>query len=178
MSTFSDKYNKEVVPKMMSELGIKNRNQVPRLLKIVINMGIGVKEKDSVKIHSQELAKISGQKPLITRAKKSISNFKLRAGMDIGAKVTLRHEKMYEFLERFVCVALPKIRDFRGVPVNSFDGRGNYTLGLKEQTIFPEIDHNAGGSLQGMDITFVTSAQNDDEARALLKNLGMPFANR
>lgn len=178
MSRLKEKYTKDVVPKLMTDLGITNRMRVPRLLKVVVNMGFGVAEKDSVKIHVEELTKVTGQKPVVTKARKSISNFKLREGMSIGAKVTLRGDRMYEFLDRFITTALPRIRDFRGLPNDSFDGRGNYTLGLKEQTILPEIDPNAVTAPQGMDITIVTTAPTDKEARELLKLLGMPFAGK
>lgn len=176
MASFKQKYETEVVPEMMKTLGITNKMRVPKLIKIVLNMGIGVKEKDMVKKVIQDLTAISGQKPVVTRARKSISNFKVRAGMDIGAKVTLRGVRMYEFMERLVSAALPRIRDFRGAPRKGFDGRGNYTLGLSEQTIFPEIDPNASPYTQGMDITFVTTAEKDAEALELLKMMGMPFA--
>lgn len=171
-----DKYVKDVIPKMKQELGIDNPMRLPKLLKIVVNMGLGIAEKDAMKKHVDELTAITGQKPVITKAKKSISNFKLRAGMNIGAKVTLRGSRMYEFLDRFVSAALPRIRDFRGLSGNSFDGRGSYSVGIKEQTIFPEIDQNNVTEVQGMDITFVTSAAQDKEAKLLLKLLGMPFA--
>jgi len=173
-----EKYVKEVVPKLMKELGITNPMRVPRLVKVVINMGIGIAEKDALKIHVEELTKISGQKPVITKARKSISNFKLREGMSIGAKVTLRGNRMYEFMDRMISAALPRIRDFRGLPVGSFDGHGNYTMGIKEQTIFPEIDPNHVSAVQGMDITIVTGTEDDREARELLKMLGMPFAGK
>ena len=179
MSRLKDKYIKEVVPLMMKNLGITNTMRVPKITKVVINMGIGVSDnKDSVKIHTEELAKITGQKPLVTKSKKSISNFKLRAGMDIGAKVTLRGKLMYEFLDRMISAALPRIRDFRGVSPTSFDGRGNFTLGIKEQIIFPEIDPNSVGEVQGMDVTIVTSAPDNKEALELLKLMGMPFASK
>jgi large subunit ribosomal protein L5 len=173
-----EKYTKEVVPKLMKELGITNPMRVPRLVKVVVNMGIGIAEKDAMKIHVEELAKITGQKPVVTKARKSISNFKLREGMSIGAKVTLRGARMYEFMDRLISAALPRIRDFRGLPANSFDGRGNYTMGVKEQTIFPEIDPNNVTAVQGMDITVVTTAEEDREARELLRMLGMPFAGK
>lgn len=171
-----EKYDKEVIPVLKKELGMSNPMRVPKLLKIVINMGIGIAEKDALKTHVEELTAIAGQRPVITKAKKSISNFKLREGMNLGAKVTLRGTRMFEFLDRFISAALPKIRDFRGVSLHSFDGRGNYTVGIKEQTIFPEIDPNNAGLVQGMDITFVTTASDDKEAMLLLKHLGMPFA--
>jgi len=173
-----EKYVKEVVPQLMKELGITNPMRVPRLVKVVVNMGIGIAEKDAMKIHVEELARITGQKPVITKAKKSISNFKLREGMSIGAKVTLRGNRMYEFMDRMISAALPRIRDFRGLPTDSFDGRGNYTMGIKEQTIFPEIDPNNVSAVQGMDITVVTGTEEDREARELLKMLGMPFAGK
>jgi len=173
-----EKYVKEVVPKLMKELGITNPMRVPRLVKVVVNMGVGIAEKDAMKIHVEELTKITGQKPVITKARKSISNFKLREGMSIGAKVTLRGSRMYEFMDRMISAALPRIRDFRGLPADSFDGRGNYTMGIKEQTIFPEIDPNNVTAVQGMDITIVTGTEDDREARELLKMLGMPFAGK
>jgi large subunit ribosomal protein L5 len=142
----------------------------------VVNMGFGVVEKEAINTFTGQLAAITGQKPVVTKARNSISNFKIREGMVIGAKVTLRGERMYEFMDRLISAALPRIRDFRGLSANAFDGRGNYTLGLKEQTIFPEIDPNHAGVSQGMDITFATTARNDDEARELLRLLGMPFA--
>ncbi len=174
------KYREEVVPEMMNRFGYKSVMQVPRLEKIVINMGIGEAARD-IKILEKamdELAMITGQRPAIRRARKSISNFKIRRGMPVGCKVTLRRARMYEFFDRFVNVILPRLRDFRGVPTNSFDGRGNYNLGLAEQTIFPEIDLDKVTRVQGMDIAFVTTAETDEEARALLELLGMPFRKR
>jgi large subunit ribosomal protein L5 len=173
-----EKYVKEVVPKLMKELGITNPMRVPRLVKVVVNMGIGIAEKDAMKIHVEELSRITGQKPVITKAKKSISNFKLREGMSIGAKVTLRGNRMYEFMDRLIAAALPRIRDFRGLPADSFDGRGNYSMGIKEQTIFPEIDPNNVSAVQGMDVTIVTGTEDDREARELLKMLGIPFGGK
>jgi len=178
MARLKVKYIQEVVPRLKQELGVTNTLRVPRLEKIVVNMGIGVVDKDAFKTHVEELAKITGQRPVVTRAKKSISNFKLRKGTTIGAKVTLRGERMYEFLDRLINAALPRIRDFRGLRRDAFDGRGNYTLGVREQTIFPEIDPNQTGAIQGMDITVVTTARNDEEARLLLSHLGMPFAKK
>jgi large subunit ribosomal protein L5 len=172
------KYVNEVVPKLAEKLGVQNRLRLPRLVKVVVNMGIGIADKDAFKVHVAELTAITGQKPIITKARKSISNFKLRQGMNIGAKVTLRGNRMYEFLERFISAALPRIRDFRGLSPHAFDGRGNYTIGIREQTIFPEIDPNHAGALQGMDLTIVTTARNDREAHELLKLLGMPFAGK
>ncbi|CDM66125.1 50S ribosomal protein L5 [Pyrinomonas methylaliphatogenes] len=172
-----EKYKNEVAPALAKEFGIKNPMAIPRLEKIVINMGLG-EATQNVKILDtavEELAAITGQKPVITRAKKSIAAFKLRKGMPIGAMVTLRGDRMYEFLDRLISIALPRVRDFRGVSPNSFDGRGNYTLGIREQLIFPEIDFNKVDKLRGMNISIVTTARNDDLARALLRGLGMPF---
>lgn len=177
MATMKEKYRNEVVPALKEKLGLPNLMMVPRLSKVVVNMGMGCADKDKVKTVTQDLAAISGQKPVVTKARKSISNFKLREGMSIGAKVTLRQDRMYDFMDRLVNVALPRIRDFRGVPKRGFDGRGSYTLGLKEQSIFPEIDPNHSGAVQGMNITIVTTAKTDGEARELLSMLGMPFAS-
>jgi len=178
MPRLKDKYVNEVLPKLGRELNETNAMRLPRLTKVVVNMGIGIADKDQFKKHVEELAQLTGQRPVVTRAKQSISNFKLRAGMNIGAKVTLRGVRMYEFLDRLISAGLPRIRDFRGVPTNSFDGRGNYTLGVKEQTIFPEVDPNHVTAVQGMDITIVTSARDDRECRMLLSLLGMPFAGK
>jgi large subunit ribosomal protein L5 len=170
-------YRKSIIPALMKERGYTNPFQVPRLEKIVINMGLG-EAKDNVKVLDaavSDLLAITGQKPVITRAKKSIAAFKLREGLSIGAKVTLREARMYEFLDRFVNVALPRVRDFSGVPAKSFDGRGNYALGLKEQLIFPEIVYDKIDKVRGMDVIIVTSAKKDEEAKALLTHLGMPF---
>ena len=172
-----DHYRKVVVPALMKERGYANPLQVPRLEKIVINMGVG-EAKDNVKIldsSAGDLAAISGQKPVITRAKKSIANFKLRAGVPIGVKVSVRGARMYEFLDRLVNVALPRVRDFRGAPPTAFDGRGNYALGLREQVIFPEIVYDKIDKVRGMDVIIVTTARTDEEAKALLTHLGMPF---
>ncbi len=178
MATLQEKYKKDVVKQLRDSGKYNNPMQIPRLLKIVINMSVSASaDKDALKHVVEDLTKISGQKPVVTQARKSISNFKLREGMDIGAKVTLRGPRMFEFLERFIGAALPRIRDFRGVSRRSFDGRGNYTLGLKEQTIFPEIQPDQIKRSQGMDITIVTTAKTNDEARELLQLLGMPFAN-
>lgn len=177
MASLKDKYNKEVVPKLKEVLGFKNINQVPKISKVVVNMGIGIVDKDALQIHTADLAAITGQKPSIRKAKKSISNFKLREGMSIGAVVTLRGRRMYEFLDRLINAALPRIRDFRGVSPNSFDGSGNYTLGVKEIEIFPEIDPNKVVN-KGMDITIVTTAEENKHALELLKMLGMPFAGQ
>ena len=176
MPRLKDKYQKELVPALRAKLGVNNPMLVPRLAKVVVNMGFGIVDKDVQKRLLEDLAALTGQRPKTCKARKSISNFKLREGMVIGAKVTLRGDRMYEFADRLINVALPRIRDFRGVSNRGFDGRGNYTLGLKEQTIFPEID--AAGTEQGMDITFVTTARNDKETRELLSHLGLPFAGR
>ena len=170
-------YAKTVVQAVMKERGFTNPYQVPRLEKVVINMGVG-EGRENAKIldfATADLQLISGQRPIVTRAKKSIATFKLRQGMPIGAKVTLRKERMYEFLDRLITVALPRVRDFRGVSANSFDGRGNYSLGLKEQIVFPEIDYDKLQDVWGMDITVCTTARNDDEARALLAAFNFPF---
>ena len=170
-------YRKDIVAAMMAERGYRNSMQVPKLVKIVINTCIGTDfDRDALKAAAEDLARISGQRPVITKARKSISNFKLRAGMPIGAKVTLRGDRMYEFMERLVSVALPRIRDFRGVSPRGFDGRGNYTLGIRDHTVFPEVNADQIGRAHGMDITFVTSASSNEEARDLLQRLGMPFA--
>ncbi|RYZ28120.1 MAG: 50S ribosomal protein L5 [Chitinophagaceae bacterium] len=174
-----DKYKSEVVPALQKRFGYKSIMQVPRLEKIAINRGVNgaVNDKKLVDIAIEEMTTISGQKAVATMSKKDISNFKLRKNMPIGAKVTLRGEKMYEFLDRLIAVALPRVRDFKGVNEKSFDGRGNYTMGVTEQIIFPEIDIDKVNRITGMDITFVTTAQTDEEAYELLKELGMPFKN-
>ena len=171
------KYKEEVVPALLSEYKYGNINEVPKLVKIVLNMGLGdVKgNSKSFNIALDEMQAISGQKPVATTAKKSISNFGLREGQKIGAKVTLRGEKMYEFLDRLLAIALPRVRDFHGVSDKAFDGRGNYSLGIKEQLIFPEIDYDKVNKIRGMDIVIVTTAKSDNEAYSLLKLLGMPF---
>ena len=173
-----DKYVSEVVPALVKEFGYKNINEVPKIEKIVLSMGLGA-EKDnskSLNIADEELAVIAGQKPVVTTAKKSIANFKLREGQKIGAKVTLRGKRMYEFLDRLIAIALPRIRDFRGIDATTgFDGRGNYSYGIKAQLIFPEIVYDKIEKIRGFDIYFVTSAKTDDEARKLLKLMGMPF---
>jgi large subunit ribosomal protein L5 len=177
MTRFKEKYEKEAVPGLTKRFGYANRMMVPKMTKIVVNMGLA-EAKDDVKILDgamKELAAITGQKPKMTRAKKSIANFKLRAGQPIGCKVTLRGAMMYEFYDRFVTIAAPRIRDFRGLPTNSFDGRGNYTFGLEEQVVFPEIDYDSVEMMKGMDVTIVTSARTDEEALELLKLMGMPF---
>ena len=174
-----NKYKDEVVPALQKRFGYKSVMQVPRLEKIAINRGVNgaVNDKKLVDIAIEELTTISGQKAVATMSKKDISNFKLRKNMPIGAKVTLRGEKMYEFLDRLIAVALPRVRDFKGVNEKAFDGRGNYTMGVTEQIIFPEIDIDKVNRITGMDITFVTTAQTDEEAYELLKELGMPFKN-
>ena len=176
-SRLQERYAKEVAPALMKELGIKNFMAVPRLHKIVINMGVGEATQNTKILDPavNELAQISGQKPVVTKAKKSIAAFKVREGQAIGAMVTLRGQKMYEFLDRLISITLPRVRDFRGVSTKSFDGRGNYTLGLKDQLIFPEIDYAKVDKLKGMNVTIVTTAGSDNEGRTLLKHLGMPF---
>lgn len=176
MVRLKDKYVKEIRPRLMEDLGKGNVNSVPVIRKVVVNMGIGVDRRESAEMLAGELSRITGQKAVLTRATKSISNFKLREGMTVGAKVSLRGDRMYEFLDRLIGAALPRIRDFRGLSPGAFDGRGNYTIGIKEQTIFPEIDPNDVSINQGMDITIVTSAREDGDARALLELLGVPFA--
>ena len=179
MSRYRELYKDEIAPAMMSKFGYKNPMQVPRLEKIVVNVGAG-EAKENVKILENaagDLMTITGQKAVFTKAKKSIANFKIREGMPIGCKVTLRGEKMYEFLDRLVNLALPRVRDFRGVNANAFDGRGNYALGLKEQLIFPEIEYDKIDKVRGMDIVFTTTAKTDEEARELLRLFNMPFAS-
>ena len=179
MANLKQKYLETAVPALREKFGLKNPMLVPKLEKIVINMAFGIVDKDAQKSVIDDLTKITGQKPALCQARKSISNFKLREGMVIGAKVTLRGERMYDFFDRFINASLPRIRDFRGVPSRGFDGRGNYTMGLKEQTIFPEIDLSRHGAPeQGMDITVVTTAKNNEQARELLTLLGMPFMGR
>lgn len=179
-SRLLNKYKQEVVPKLMEQFKYDNVMMVPKLQKISINIGVGQATQDPklLEIAVQELETISGQKADIRKAKKAVSNFKLRIGQPIGCRVTLRKTKMYEFFDRFISLAIPRIRDFRGVSDSSFDGRGNYTLGIKEQIIFPEIDIDKVNKIQGMDITFVTSAKTDEEAYALLKEIGMPFKKK
>jgi large subunit ribosomal protein L5 len=177
VSRAQDRYKKEIVPHLMKKFGYKNINQVPRVKKIALNIGVGDAKQDQKLLENamNDLTIISGQKPAVTKAKKSISNFKLREGMPVGCKVTLRRLHMYEFLERFISVAIPRIRDFRGLADGSFDGRGNYSVGVKEQIIFPEINVDKIDRIRGLDITFVTSANTDEEAFELLKAFGMPF---
>ena len=178
MARLKEYYKSDVAPALMKKLGYKSVMQIPKLEKIVINVGCGEARENSKVMDAvvKDLAAITGQKPILTVAKTSIANFKLREGMVIGAKVTLRAEKMYEFMDRFFNVALPRVRDFRGINPNSFDGRGNYTVGLKEQLIFPEIEYDKIDKIRGMDISFITTAKTDEEARELLSLLGAPFA--
>ena len=177
MARLKDKYRAEVVPALQQRFEYKNIMEIPRLEKIVINMGLG-DCKDNAKALEQavgELTTIAGQKPLVTKSKKSIANFKLRAGMNVGAKVTLRGDRMYEFADKLVSIVLPRVRDFRGVSTKAFDGRGNYSLGVREQLIFPEIEYDKVEKIRGMEMIFVTTAKTDEEARELLRLLGMPF---
>ncbi len=177
LARLKDKFNSEVAPAMLQKFSYKNVMQVPKMEKVVINMGVGeaVGNPKTMDAAVTDLTKIAGQKPVVTRAKKSIAAFKLREGMPIGTKVTLRGDRMYEFIDKLFSVALPRVRDFRGVSAKAFDGRGNYTLGLKEQLIFPEIEYDKIDKLRGMDVVFVTTAKSDEEARELLKLMGMPF---
>ncbi|MGA8883309.1 MAG: 50S ribosomal protein L5 [Mesobacillus sp.] len=177
MNRLKEKFNKEMTPALMSKFNYKSIMEVPKLEKIVINMGVGeaVANAKALDTAVEELATITGQKPVVTRAKKSIAGFRLREGMPIGAKVTLRGERMYEFIDKLISVSLPRVRDFRGISKKSFDGRGNYTLGVKEQLIFPEIDYDKVNKVRGMDIVIVTTANTDEEARELLTQFGMPF---
>ena len=177
MTRLKEKYRAEVVPALQQKFQYKNVMEIPRLEKIVINMGLG-DCKDNAKgleLAVSELATISGQKPMVTKAKKSIANFKLRAGMNVGAKVTLRGDRMYEFADKLVSIVLPRVRDVRGVSAKAFDGRGNYALGVREQLIFPEIDYDKVEKIRGMEMVFVTTAKTDEEAKELLSQLGMPF---
>jgi large subunit ribosomal protein L5 len=178
MARLKEKYKTEIVPALMKDFEYDNVMQVPKLEKIVVNIGLGeaIQNAKAIDAAVGDLTQIAGQKPVVTRAKKSIAAFKLREGMPIGAMVTLRGEMMYEFLDRLVAVSLPRIRDFRGISPNSFDGRGNYTLGVREQLIFPEIDYDKIDRTRGLEVTIVTTAKNDDEGRQLLAHFGMPFA--
>lgn len=180
MARLKEQYEKVVKPSLVKELGYENPFQVPRLEKIVINMGLGEASQDNRKAQGalEELALIAGQKPILMKAKKSIAGFKLREGVVVGAKVTLRKERMYEFLDRLVNVAMPRIRDFRGISPKSFDGRGNYSLGIREHIIFPEINYDKVDQMRGMDITFVTTAKTDAEGLALLKGFALPFTGQ
>ena len=177
MARLKDKYLSEVVPALQQRFGYKNINEVPKLDKVIINMGLG-DCKDNAKaleVAVSELSTIAGQKPVVTKAKKSIANFKVREGMNVGAKVTLRSERMYEFTDKLMNIVLPRVRDFRGVSDKSFDGRGNYALGVREQLIFPEIEYDKVDKIRGMEMIFVTSAKTDEEAKELLRLMGMPF---
>ena len=178
MSRLKEKYLNEVSPALMSKFEYKSVMQVPKVEKIVINMGVGdaVQNSKALDVAVEELTTITGQKPVVTKAKKSIAGFRLREGQAIGAKVTLRGERMYEFLDKLISIALPRVRDFRGVNPNAFDGRGNYALGIKEQLIFPEIEYDKIDKVRGMDVIFVTTAKTDEEARELLTQFNMPFA--
>ncbi len=180
MARLKDFYKNEAAPALMGKFKYKSVMQIPKIEKVIVNMGVGeAKENPKVlEFAVDDLATITGQKPIITKAKKSVAAFKLREGMSVGTKVTLRGDRMYEFLDRLLNVALPRVRDFRGVSDKAFDGRGNYSLGIKEQLIFPEIDYDKIDKVRGMDISIVTTAKTDEEARELLKLLGMPFANR
>ncbi|MBR4015508.1 MAG: 50S ribosomal protein L5 [Anaerotignum sp.] len=178
MSRLKDFYEAEIIPEMTKKFSYTNKLAVPKLEKIIINMGVGEARENAKVLDGavNDMTIISGQKPVVTKAKKSIANFKLREGMNIGCKVTLRGDRMYEFADRLINIALPRVRDFRGVKANSFDGRGNYTMGIKEQLIFPEIEYDKIDKIRGMDIVFVTTAKTDEEARELLRLFGMPFA--
>jgi len=180
MPRLKDRYRKEIVPALMEEFGYRNVMEVPRVQKIVVNVGLGEALQDvkALDAATRDIATITGQKPIITRARKSIAGFKLREGNPIGAKVTLRGNRMYDFLDRMCNVALPRRRDFRGVSPDSFDGRGNYTLGFKEQLVWPEVDYDSIDKIRGMEVTIVTTAETDEEARHLLQLLGMPFSRR
>ena len=179
MTRLNELYTESIRPQLLQQNGYKNILEVPKLQKIVINMGLGEAVQDSKKVASAvaDLTKITGQKPIITKASKSVAGFKLREGMPIGCKVTLRRDRMYEFLDRLITIALPRVRDFRGLNPSSFDGCGNYAMGLKEQIVFPEIDYDQIDTIRGMDIIFVTSAKTDDEARELLRKFDFPFTD-
>ncbi|AKG05583.1 50S ribosomal protein L5 [Salimicrobium jeotgali] len=179
MNELQQKYQKEIVPSLMEKFNYDSVMETPKIEKIVINMGVGdaVQNAKALDNAVEELELISGQKPMVTKAKKSIAGFRLREGMPIGAKVTLRGERMYEFFQKLIAVSLPRVRDFRGISKKAFDGRGNYTLGVKEQLIFPEIDYDKVNKVRGMDIVIVTSAESDEESRELLAQFGMPFKN-
>lgn len=173
-------YTKEVAPALQKSLGLDNVMEIPRITKVVVNIGVGeaLENAKALEAAVEDMVKITGQKPIITKARMSIANFKLREGRLIGTKVTLRGDRMWAFLDRLINVALPRVRDFRGISANAFDGRGNYTLGLKDQLVFPEIEYDKIDKLRGMEVTIVTSAKNDDEARAMLQLLGMPFSKK
>jgi large subunit ribosomal protein L5 len=178
MAGLKEKYKKDIVPKLIESRGYKNKMEVPRLNKIVIDIGLGeaITNAKALEGAEKDLLAITGQKPIITRSRKSIANFKLREGMPIGMKVTLRRERMYDFVDRLVNVVLPRLREFHGIPRNSFDGRGNYSIGFKEQTLFPEIEFEKVDKVRGLEITMVTSARTDEDGRLLLELLGMPFS--
>ncbi len=177
MSRLKTQYQEKIVPKLMEQFKYKNIHQVPKVIKVTVNRGLGEASQNSKALESSlaEIAVITGQKPVVTRAKKAIAGFKIREGMPVGVMVTLRADRMYNFLDRLISLALPRIRDFRGISPKSFDGRGNYTLGIREQLIFPEIDYDSIDQIRGMDISIITTATTDEEGRALLKEFGMPF---
>lgn len=180
MPRLKETYRNEIVPAMMQEMGYKNPMQVPRLHKVVLNIGLGeaIQNPKALEAATSDLATISGQRPIITRGKKSIASFKLRAGMAIGVMVTLRGDRMYEFLDRLLNATLPRVRDFQGVPRKAFDGRGNYTMGIKEQIIFPEIDYDKVDKIRGLQVSIITTADSDEESRKLLELMGMPFSDQ
>jgi large subunit ribosomal protein L5 len=177
MSRLQEQYKKTIVPQLQKELGLENVMQIPRITKITLNMGVGeaIGNKKILEHATDDMTRISGQKPVITKARKSVANFKVREGWPIGCKVTLRRERMYEFLDRLISVAIPRIRDFRGLPLKAFDGRGNYSMGLREQIVFPEVDYDKIDVIRGLDVTITTSAASDDHARALLKAFNFPI---
>jgi len=177
MARLKDKYREEVAPALKERFGIENSMRIPKLEKITVNMGVGEAAQDVRRLDGvmEDLARITGQKPQLRRARKSVAGFKIREGMPVGARATLRGERMWEFLDRLVSIALPRVRDFRGINPNAFDGRGNFALGLREQTIFPEVSYDSIGSMRGLDVAVVTTAETDEEARELLRMLGMPF---
>jgi large subunit ribosomal protein L5 len=177
MARLKDRYREEVAPALKERFGIENPMRIPKLEKIIVNMGVGEAAQDSRRLDSamEDLARITGQKPQLRRARKSVAGFKIREGMPVGARATLRGERMWEFLDRLVSIALPRVRDFRGINPNAFDGRGNFALGLREQTIFPEVSYDSIDSMRGLDVAVVTTAETDEEARELLRMLGMPF---
>lgn len=180
LQRFKTLYQEKVVPKLMEQFQYTNTHQVPKIVKVTVNRGLGEAAQNAKALEASvsEIAKITGQKPVVTRAKKAIAGFKIRQGMPIGVMVTLRSERMYAFLDRFINLALPRIRDFRGVNPNSFDGRGNYTIGVREQLIFPEVEYDTIDQIRGVDVSIVTTANTDEEGRALLKELGMPFRDK
>ena len=177
MARLKDRYREEIAPALKERFGIENPMRIPKLEKIIVNMGVGEAAQDSRRLDGamEDLARITGQKPQLRRARKSVAGFKIREGMPVGARATLRGERMWEFLDRLVSIALPRVRDFRGINPNAFDGRGNFALGLREQTIFPEVSYDSIDSMRGLDVAVVTTAETDEEARELLRMLGMPF---